>query len=78
MREHMKAVTNPEKYVSHPISCFQLIKRLTVNWIDIRETITPKVPANFTGRIIVHRGSYHSESRYQPILQVKRIRAHRD
>ncbi|KAI5713148.1 hypothetical protein M8J75_014038 [Diaphorina citri] len=51
MREHMKAVTNPEKYVSHPITCFQLIKRLTVNWIDIRETITPKVPANFTEKL---------------------------
>lgn len=48
--DHMRAILNPREYVSHPISSFQLIKRLTVDWADLKEHVIDKAPANVTGR----------------------------
>uniref|UniRef100_A0A8D8WGP3 procollagen-proline 4-dioxygenase n=1 Tax=Cacopsylla melanoneura TaxID=428564 RepID=A0A8D8WGP3_9HEMI len=49
--DHLAAVENPEEYVSHPITSYQLIKRLTVDWMDFRSTIIEKAPANFTDEL---------------------------
>ncbi|KAL1464469.1 hypothetical protein WDU94_004115 [Cyamophila willieti] len=49
--EHLTAVENPESYVSNPITSYQLIKRLTVDWMDTRSAIIEKAPANFTDEL---------------------------
>ncbi|XP_065089085.1 prolyl 4-hydroxylase subunit alpha-1-like [Ochlerotatus camptorhynchus] len=49
LREHNKAIKQPEEYLFNPVNAFLLIKRLTKDWSEIQQLITYEMQRDFMG-----------------------------